>query len=485
MITTIYLCPADKKYGCSWEGSSDDIFEHFSQEHEELLYSTQSVNVSLLVSSENRLLLFDNEIYLLQTRINEGSLNIYLRYLGPDKIASKLTYDIEISASGAKIAKQDVEIKDGHFSVTLECIQSCLGEEDSVECRLLVNGDFNPSSPISVAVESPKSPLDFGDSEAGHSSDAIEENGGEHFRGSLLDLDKLFGTPKEGNSPEVEIREKKLSLDETHRFTWNGHRETQRKRNLLERSQTFTSEDREKHGIFQRYASVRSLSAIAETDLDSELKCSNCACHLAAPIFICSSKHNICSSCFNEKKTCVICNKGITVERNIELENKTCNYNYRCINKKNGCSQKLLYPAILDHESNCTFCQFVCPIDECGLKAPFKLLVNHLKLIHGSVKIVQSFIAIFQKQQELFLVNEAMGIFYCSWNQTNDNIIWRAKFCGPKTRKFFCELKFKGKNFKEPLLLTKHADSYVRCMSLETLKSYKVKPKHSILTITR
>ncbi|XP_066258201.1 uncharacterized protein [Euwallacea similis] len=484
MITTIYLCPADKKYGCSWEGASDDIFEHFSQEHEDLLYLTQSVNVSLLVPSENRLLLFDNQIYLLQTRINEGSLNIYLRYLGPDKIASKLTYDIEISASGVKVAKQDIEIKDGYFSVTLECIQSCLGDDDSVECRLLVNGDFNPSSPISIAVESPRSPLDYGDNE--RDTQTIEQDGGENFRGSLLNLDEFFGTPNEGNSPEDEIREKKLSLDETYRFTWNGYSEPQRKQNnSLSRSQTFTSEDRQKYGSFQRYASVRSLTAIAESDLDSELKCSNCACHLTAPIYICCSNHNICSSCFNEKKMCVICNKGITTDRNIELENKTINHNYGCINKKNGCSQKMLYPAILDHELSCIFCQYMCPVNECGLNGPFKFMVNHLKLIHSSVKLVQSFIAIFQKQQEQFLVHENMGIFYVNWSSINDKIVWKVKFCGPKTRKFFCELKFKGKNFKEPLLLTKHGDIYMRCMSLENLKSYKVKPKHSILTITR
>lgn len=461
MITKVYLCPADKKYSCTWEGASDDIYEHFTQEHEDLLHLTNSVTVSLQVDSENQLLLFKTEIYLLQSKIIDEELKIFLRYLGPASIAANLNYEIELSTADQKVPKQDIETHDGYFSISLECLRSRLGAVDDIQCKLIIRGDFHPSS------EPPKSPV---------SAD-------ESFNGSVVNLQDLF---TQSYSPEiVETREKKHSLDDSYRSTWGGDNYVSSKASGLSRSQTFTPEDIKRHsGNFQRYASTRSLCSIAETDLDAELRCSNCDFHLSAPIFLCASGHNVCHQCYQNETPCTLCGMEITTNRNTDLETKSENHIYLCVNSKEGCNQKLPYPYIIEHEINCVLCRYMCPIDECGFKGAFKQMYNHLKLIHSSIKALQSFIATFEKHQEIFLLNERMGIFYCFWTQLNDKVIWTAKFCGPKEKKFFCELKFKKKTFKKPLLLTKKDDCYVKELSLAEMKEAKVKVKNSVLTVS-
>lgn len=482
MLSKIYLCPADKKYGCTWEGISDEIYEHFREEHEDLLFFTGSVNIPLDVTSENRLLLVDTEIYLLQTKICRDYFNIYLRFLGPSKIASCLTYEIEISANGIKMGKQDIEICDGYFRIALECIYTLFGDVNTICCKLLVSGDFSSNSSNDSVFIKEKNGSNNNNVFIDETDNLLQRQKSEELTSSLEDF---FCTSQDENSP-IETRQKKVSLDETNRATWHYafKSKTPKEHTLLTRSQTFSSEDLKRNSVIKRHASMRSLGSIAESDLDSELKCSNCESHLAPPIFLCITDHNICVNCYRNNKTCSLCDKEITADRNEELEEKSINYLYSCTNKKNGCSKKFTHREILDHEINCMFCLYLCPIEECYYKAGYKAMISHLNLIHSSVKMFQSFIAIFQKYQELFLVNETMGIFYCTWVQIENKIVWKAKFCGPKSRKFFCELKFKGKKFKTPLLLTKHDDYYFKEMEVWELKEQKIKPKHSILAIT-
>ncbi|XP_050305867.1 uncharacterized protein LOC126743003 isoform X2 [Anthonomus grandis grandis] len=501
MESKIYLCPADKKYKCKWKGSSDDVFDHFSRMHEDLLHFNESIDISLDAATENHLLLLNAEIYLLQLKVTNEFLNIYLRFLGPARIASTLTYDVHIGRDNVFIAKEIIEITDGAFRVPLEslyekfkdisndsnsiCCKLMLNEKPIIECFDNIFTDNKASNNWSNANESKKDIQCLRNSNI----DKLKIN-----LDNTLDLSKdvndlspnlqdLFDSSYEENLT-FELCDKKTTLDESD-CVFDSETEYKSKniRSVLTRSLTFTPEDM-KRNIVKRQASMRSLTSIAENDLDDELKCSNCNGHLAAPIFYCIDEHNICVTCYQSKQVCTLCEKEITSNRNLELEKKSVNFIYTCVNRKSGCPKKLSYADILDHEINCTFCVYFCPMEECSFKGSFKYMVGHLSLIHSSVKLFQSFIAVFQKYQEIFLVNETMGIFYCSWTLLDNSVIWKAKFCGPKARKFFCELKFKGKNFKEPLLLIKQNDVYIKEMSLAELKEYKIKPKHSILTVT-
>ncbi|ENN80654.1 uncharacterized protein LOC109533411 [Dendroctonus ponderosae] len=482
MRSQIYLCPADRKYACSWEGPSENILHHFSLEHEDLLFHNGSVDIALHVASENRLLFVDGEIYLFQTKIDHDHVNMYLRFLGPAHVASNFSYDIEVSASGMKMSKQDIELKNGFFSVGLECLRTFFGDVDLINCHLIISGDstsIHSDDGISIYVNPPDS------------SDVYLGNINEDMDGALsvsnLDLHDFFSTPKDGNSPVEVIEGNDMSFNETHRATWSGTKLNGPKvrPSSLSRSQTFSSEDVQRSSIMKRQASMRSLSSISEADLNLVLQCSNCSGHLAPPIFLCAHGHNICTSCYRDTRTCSICQSDITAERNEELEGKAYNYQYSCINSKHGCPQKLPYQEINDHQINCTFCDYTCPITHCGFKGPYKPMLCHLNVIHSSVKLFQSFIAIFQKTQEVFLVNEKLGIFYCTWTQVDNRIVWKAKFCGPKSRKFFCELKFQRKNFKKPMLLSRCDDYYFKEISIPELKELKLKAKHSVLTVTR
>ncbi|KAL1492061.1 hypothetical protein ABEB36_012559 [Hypothenemus hampei] len=455
MQTKIYLCPSDKKHGCSWEGSSNDIYLHFTEEHEDLLCLSDCVSLPLEAESENRLLLVNAEIYLLQTRIENEHLILFLRFLGPREIARNLTYDLEISFGDKILDKRDTVPQQGCFEVPLNRILECFGDVNSINCRLQVTGDFTI----------------YPDVDSHYEDDTCE-----------FDLKNFFATPQ--NSPtEIREHENVFEQSENHRATWSGNENNQVSAGLT-RSLTFTSDDLKRMNI-KRQASMRSLTAIEEITESIDLKCSNCEGHLPPPIFLCDEEHNICSNCFKDRQFCSICGNPITAARNTKLEAKCSNSQYLCQNHKSGCTQKLPFPAILEHEINCRYCQYTCPISECGVKAQYKQMVAHLNLIHSSVKIMPSFIAVFQKYQEIFLVTEALGIFYCNWTLEGNKVEWKVKFCGPKGKKFFYELKFKGKNLGDPLLLTKKDDCYVKDLEVSKLKEWKVKIKHSILTITR
>ncbi|KAJ8978201.1 hypothetical protein NQ317_013147 [Molorchus minor] len=275
---------------------------------------------------------------------------------------------------------------------------------------------------------------------------------------------------------------RKRSLDNGERRNLSDSNTTDKPINevYLTRSKTINFEEIKRRNVIKRCNSTISLGAIQENE--SDLNCTSCGVILIPPIFICPCGHNFCLKC--KGVVCKLCNEGITDERNTELEEKYNKYLHPCKYKRMGCPQKLVYSDLHQHEITCTFCEYRCPVDECTFEGQFKGLANHLKLIHGSTKILEVFILVFQNISEAFLVNEEKGIFYCYSKYSHDCVLWEAKFCGPKERRFFCELKFKDGKLKKPLLLRKIENTYSVRMSHQELKRLKLKSKNAILTIT-
>ncbi|CAG9861085.1 unnamed protein product [Phyllotreta striolata] len=431
----VYLCPSDKKYTCSWEGPAEDILRHFEEEHDELLHFNDTFGIDLLTPSENRLMFIDEEIYLTQITVADNKLEIKLRYLGPQTIAKKITYNILLRfCSGLNQSLNITAIENGSIIVDLCGIPS---EINYVSCTLNINKD------------------------------------------RLQETEDIFG--EYVNNHEVSIQHS--VPDVSRKYSLREHSSTivvKTTESSLTRSKTISLEEIKRRHL-KRAKSTVSLGAITEDVNDSN--CTDCGITLSPPIFLCPCGHSFCSGCQNS--VCRLCLEKVTFERNYHLEEKFNKFLVPCKYKKNGCPEKLIYSELANHIKTCTFCDYTCPVAGCFFEGQYKHTVKHLKIIHGATKMLDSsFIVVFQNIPEAFLVNEEKGIFHCIARYLEDSVVWEAQFCGPKERVFFCELKFKEGKLKQPLFLNRNENFYSTEMTFQELKKMKIKAKNAILTIT-
>ncbi|XP_028128533.1 uncharacterized protein LOC114324850 [Diabrotica virgifera virgifera] len=426
----IYLCPADKKYSCPWEGRSEEILHHFEENHEDLLHFHNNFDIDLHEPSENHLLFVEEEIYLAQTVLEERRrLEVRLRFLGPAQIAKAINYNILVRVNYELCHPKYIAVKpDGTIVVNIEQIEKDLGEVNFLDCTFIINKnlleDIIEVVPLNQQVE--------------------EENTNED------EFDNIF--------EEVETMENTLPYMPNRKYSYNEYHP--KKGVSLSRAQTITLSDL-KNRTFKRAKSTLSLGAISEIDGDTYTTCPQCGNSIRPPIFLCDCGY-----------------------RNSSLEENFGRFLLHCKYKKYGCPQKLLSTELKDHEINCTFCDYQCPIEGCAFEGQFKHICKHFKLIHGTKKILESFIVTFHTIPEAFLVNEEKGVFYTYVKYFDDRVTWEAKFCGPKEKGFFCELKFKERKLKHPVLLNRNESVYSITMTLQELKKDKLKAKNAILTIT-
>lgn len=493
----IYLCPSDKKYTCSWEGSAEDILEHFQQEHDELLYFSDSFYIDLLTSSENRLFLIDEEIYLTQTQISERVLILKLRYLGPPKLALKISYNIMLKISEQVCPMQYINTTpEGSLTVDLQKLELDFPDLQTMKCILNITKAFDNNnsggSSDSVFVDETVDVKDglndqseLNEANVPNEIDEINLPSEQEITSAPNELEET-STPSEISEtsiPNTPSSAKKFIIEEqTEEDDPSSSEEKYEKSNRkasLSRSKTINVEELKRRNI-RRAKSNLSLGPIQEND--SAINCFQCGIILKPPIYVCPCGQNYCYEC--QAGVCRICEERVTYERNLELEEKYNKFLYPCKYKKLGCPQKLIYTDLYQHEVNCTFCEYKCPMEECHFEGQYKGLCKHLKLIHGSTKLLESFIVVFQNVSEAFLVNEERGIFYCYVKYEPESVLWEAKFAGPKDRSFFCELKFKDGKLKQPILLKKIDNLYSVRMHNNELKKMKIKAKNAIMTIT-
>ncbi|CAH1183787.1 unnamed protein product [Phaedon cochleariae] len=417
----VYLCPADRKYTCSWEGQAEDILHHFELEHDDLLHFSDTFTILPSVPSENRLLLIDEEIYLAQVKCQQKSLDIRLRYLGPTRLAKKISYNLLLRVDNELVPVGAISVQDGSYIVNLDKIQ-----EACIRCTLNVTRAQTTS---------------------------------EDEADSICIKMSLEETASEADKPEVELRQKpsEISLSRSRTINWL---DTKRK-------------------LVSRCKSTLSLGAISETVQN----CSNCGIHLVPPIYFCPCGQSFCDRC--RTSTCQSCRSRVTEDRNYGLETKLSRSPLSpCKYQKFGCPLKLFTSDLRDHETHCVFCEYKCPIGECSFEGQFRNMVKHLKVIHGSTKLLECFFVSFQTHPEAFLAIEEKGIFYCRMVFRNATFLFEAIFCGPPERKFFCELRFKEGKMKQPMMLHRTENVYRVEISQMELKKMKLKAKHALLTIT-
>jgi hypothetical protein len=173
------------------------------------------------------------------------------------------------------------------------------------------------------------------------------------------------------------------------------------------------------------------------------LQCPRCKEYMVPPISFCENGHNICSRCRGKVKRCFNCQEPYLRGTNMTLEAIARQVLYPCIYKENGCQDSFPVNLILDHQDNCRYSAFGCPIVLVGPKiCPWKgslsqmrdhLLNNHNNYIwegngeHISKKTGVTATGLYNE------VIIAFGeIFYVQFRGQDRNYYGLVKYIGPK-----------------------------------------------------
>ncbi|XP_063909804.1 uncharacterized protein LOC135127288 [Zophobas morio] len=489
-MAVIYLCPADKSLACCWEGCVGEIKQHFENEHNGLLFRTNNIEIDLDKLPENKLLYLEEELFLMQNCIDRDKLIVKLRYLGSNEAAAKMNYDLSIAVN-----EISYRYNPGFFStvvpttqgweINLDCLKRFHAEVKTVTCKIIleeiftqkrrssdtslkINNKFVESNAIDTTVAEMLHDLTFLEDKIQklHQQKSQERTPTEESLLEMLDglafLEDKIKSKHSGDESDDKKRESGDYMDRISQL------------NLSMLEEPFT----EKYEEYKNEYLSDSLPNIPE---ELNLSCSTCHLDMLPPIYLCANGHNVCSWC--KSKPCKLCNGTVTITRNTHLENISRTHLHQCRYSPEGCSERLLYNEVRAHEAKCNFCKYKCMCD-CPYEGKFKEFSNHLKILHSSVKIVQHPKADFPKNSELYIVHNTVGIFHCKSEIVDDFLIWRATFCGPSERQFFCEIAFKGSKYKEPIFLKRKGNVYEIRKPLAELKKNKAKEKYAVLTIT-
>lgn len=445
----VYLCPADRKYQCSWEGHCEDIIAHFENEHDHLLHYTENFDIDLETPSENRIFLIEEEVYLTQIAIKDAKLILKLRYLGPLEYAKRITYNIKLLAQD-KVCQADLVkvTPEGFLEVDLKEINSIYNGVQVMVCSLKISKCFQSDTFEKVK---PSSEV------ISHKNKQIEKTNAKQ-----REDDSVFTTVETDLADNINPEEMLVVRNKLDR---------------LGRSHSAATEYQNRR--YLRAKSTLSLDAVPEIDKF----CVGCRVFLNSSIYWCPNGHHFCEKC--QRNICCVCHETVSSINDDQLQNIPKKYTLmQCQFLKYGCPEKIFSHELRQHEIYCLFCVYSCPIDGCHFQSAFKGLCSHLKLIHSSTKLLSGLILSFSKHKEAFLANEERGIFYVQAKYEGDIASWTVQFCGPKERNFFCELKFKDAKLKQPLLLKKIESTYKLQKSISQLKDNKIKAKNAILTIS-
>ncbi|XP_037417315.1 E3 ubiquitin-protein ligase SINA-like 11 [Triticum dicoccoides] len=133
----------------------------------------------------------------------------------------------------------------------------------------------------------------------------------------------------------------------------------------------------------EQMVSVGSNCGVIELDA---LDCSVCYDHLRPPVFQCVMGHIICSSCYGNllnKDKCHVCSITGGYNRCIAVEQILESVRAPCSNNKYGCTVKMHYHELKDHEKSCPRAPCFCPEAGCGFAGSTGVLLRHFTDDHG------------------------------------------------------------------------------------------------------
>lgn len=173
------------------------------------------------------------------------------------------------------------------------------------------------------------------------------------------------------------------------------------------------------------------------------LQCPRCKEYLVPPISFCENGHNICKRCRVKVKKCIICQEPYLRGTNLTLETIARNVAYPCTYRTKGCQDALPAHLILDHQENCRYGAFNCPIvligrKRCPWQGPLSEMRDHLFSDHkadiweGTGAYIRKKVAV----SSTGLYNEVIitfgEIFYVQFRGQDKNYYGFVKYIGPK-----------------------------------------------------
>ncbi|KAK9878997.1 hypothetical protein WA026_003814 [Henosepilachna vigintioctopunctata] len=465
----VYICPTDKTLQCSWQGNSEDILKHFIMEHEDLLCHSSEIDIDLNLTNENRLLFLDEEIYLIQLKMQENSLQIGLRYLGPVRIANCISYDIIVKVEDQYYmynhfgnVSSMLCIVNGFWTVDLNLLKEQHQDLSRIQCN------FNISKNI-TEIDSFDGEYIFDTKPQIEDEDVEEESSNPD---TVIELDEIQDILEEHlvrkiSEENIELRNKSSEPEERDALDNMSNLDF----NILENSR-----------YCRRYSSFTGIpfGLFEEKEL-IDLTCSNCNINMLPPIYLCVNNHNICADCKSE--LCKICSEHVTENRNKELEEHSRQCLHSCRYYPTGCMESFKYNEIRNHEIKCKFCTYNC-VELCSFQGKFFEFLSHFKLNHSSMELMYSTPVDFPKNKEFCVCDNDLGMFFCMSTLVDNTVKWTVKYLGPKDRNFSCELKFKRTKLNNELFFKRVEDQYCLALTKDDLKKMKVKDKNAILTIS-
>lgn len=125
------------------------------------------------------------------------------------------------------------------------------------------------------------------------------------------------------------------------------------------------------------------------TDLNDEflvkIECPVCSEHMVPPIYQCILGHSVCGKCKPTLSDCPTCRSKIENTRNYLLEDLTSSLKYPCKYSEYDCKYVASAKTIKEHESECTYGPYECPMQfysKCKWKGSLKNASDHLREEH-------------------------------------------------------------------------------------------------------
>lgn len=127
------------------------------------------------------------------------------------------------------------------------------------------------------------------------------------------------------------------------------------------------------------------------SELLIELECPVCKEYMVPPIQQCIIGHSICRICRQKLPKCPLCQGKFIESRNISLEALARKMHYPCINKEQGCTEKLTLENLDGHEKLCTYKGFKCAAENCSWIGKLGELAAHWDSKKLATKPYQAF----------------------------------------------------------------------------------------------
>ncbi|XP_018564747.1 uncharacterized protein LOC108906081 [Anoplophora glabripennis] len=189
----------------------------------------------------------------------------------------------------------------------------------------------------------------------------------------------------------------------------------------------------------QEYTVEKTVSLEKNADLDwevlNELVCPVCYIIISSEIYQCTGGHSICNECKPVVKNCPLCRKDVLDTRNYALEKLIPFLTYPCKFHKDGCTYTSKCKEIKNHEENCNFGPFECPLKEnCQVKIDRSRIVDHFERYHRHLILKSNRITspfdVAEMRECLYLMKFLNNIFLVQYKYTNRQFYWTVQLIG-------------------------------------------------------